>query len=201
MGLLDGFGTTQALFNRLGATPLERSICGPQWFALAGLTGWPWSDPENLPDAETVVVWGMDPVSTSIHTWELIRRARKRNGAELVVVDPYRSRTAAYADLHLRPHAGTDGALALAVGHVIFRDGLARRRVRRERTTDVDAVPRRRRAVDARAGGAAETGVRRATDRRARAPRMRPRGRRRSASVSACSGRPARARRCGPSNA
>ena len=73
MGLLDAFGTTQALFNRLGATQLERSICGPQWFALSGITGWPWSDPENLPDAETIVVWGMDPISTSIHTWELIR--------------------------------------------------------------------------------------------------------------------------------
>ena len=68
---------------------------------------------ENLPDAQTIVVWGMDPVSTSIHTWELIRQARKKNGAKLVVVDPYRSRTAAYADVHLRPHAGTDGALLL----------------------------------------------------------------------------------------
>src|SRR6185503_19710926 len=89
MGLLDAFGTTQALFNRLGATQLERSICGPQWFALSGLTQWPWSDPENLPDAETIVAWGIDPVSTSIHTWELIRQARKKNGAKLVVVDPY----------------------------------------------------------------------------------------------------------------
>jgi anaerobic selenocysteine-containing dehydrogenase len=124
MGLLDAFGTTQALFTRLGATQLERSICGPQWFALSGLTQWPWSDPENLPDAETIVAWGIDPVSTSIHTWELIRQARKKNGAKLVVVDPYRSRTAAYADLHLRPHVGTDGALALAVGHVIIRDEL-----------------------------------------------------------------------------
>jgi anaerobic selenocysteine-containing dehydrogenase len=124
MGLLDAFGTTQALFNRLGATQLERSICGPQWFALSGLTQWPWSDPENLPDAETIVAWGIDPVSTSIHTWELIRQARKKNGAKLVVVDPYRSRTAAYADLHLRPHVGTDGALALAVGHVFIRDEL-----------------------------------------------------------------------------
>ena len=138
MGLLDAFGTTQALFNRLGATQLERSICGPQWFALAGLTRWPWSDPENLPDAKTIVVWGMDPVSTSIHTWELIRRARKANGAKLVVIDPYRSRTAAYADIHLRPHAGTDGALALAVAHVIFRDRLEDEGYVTQHTTDVD---------------------------------------------------------------
>jgi anaerobic selenocysteine-containing dehydrogenase len=145
MGLLDGFGTMQAVFNRLGATQLERSICGPQWFALTGLTRWPWSDPENLPAAETVVVWGMDPVATSIHTWELIRRARKERGAKLVVVDPYRSRTAAYADIHLRPHAGTDGALALAVAHVIFRDGLQDDAYITAHTTDIDEY---RRAVE-----------------------------------------------------
>jgi len=138
MGLLDAFGTTQALFNRLGATRLERSICGPQGFALAGITGVPWSDPENLPDAKTIVVWGMDPVSTSIHTWELIRKARKGNEAKLVVIDPYRSRTAPYADLHLQPHPGTDGALALAAGHVILRDGLQDDEFIATRTTDID---------------------------------------------------------------
>ena len=134
MGVLDAFGTTQALCNRLGATQLERSICGPQWFALSGITGWPWSDPENLPDARLVVVWGMDPVSTSIHTWELIRKARKR-GARLVVVDPYRSRTARHADVHLRPHVGTDGALAMAIAHVVIVEGLADDAYLDERTT------------------------------------------------------------------
>lgn len=138
MGVLDAFGTTQALFNRLGATQLERSICGPQWFALSGVTRWPWSDPENLPDAEVVVVWGMDPVSTSIHTWELIRKARKK-GAKLVVVDPYRSRTARYADLHIRPHAGTDGAIALAMANVIIAEGLGDDDWIAERTTGFDA--------------------------------------------------------------
>jgi anaerobic selenocysteine-containing dehydrogenase len=158
MGLLDGFGTTQALFNRLGATRLERSICGPQGFALAAITGVPWSDPENLPDAQTVVVWGMDPVSTSIHTWELIRKARKGNGAQLVVIDPYRSRTAAYADLHLQPHPGTDGALALAAGHVILRDGLQDDEFIAARTSDIDGY---RAAVEpwTPERAAAETGV------------------------------------------
>ena len=49
MGLLDGFGTMQAVFNRLGATQLERSICGPQWFALTGLTRWPCLIPKTCP--------------------------------------------------------------------------------------------------------------------------------------------------------
>ena len=138
MGVLSGFGTMEAVFNRLGATQIERSICGPQWFALSGLTRWPWTDPENIPDASTVVVWGMDPVSTSIHTWELIRKARKRNDAQLVVVDPFRSRTSRYADLHLRPHPGTDGALALSMGHVVLAEGLQDDEYLADRTTGLD---------------------------------------------------------------
>ena len=146
MGLLDAFGTTEALFNRLGASRLERSICGPQWFALSGLTQWPWTDPEHLPDAAQIVVWGMDPVSTSIHTWDLIRAARRDHGAELVVVDPYRSRTARHADVHLRPHPGTDGALAMAIGHVILAEGLEDADHIASNTTGVEAY---RAAVEA----------------------------------------------------
>jgi anaerobic selenocysteine-containing dehydrogenase len=39
-------------------------------------------------------------------------------------VDPFRSRTAEKADLHIAPWPGTDGALALGMMHVVFRDGL-----------------------------------------------------------------------------
>jgi anaerobic selenocysteine-containing dehydrogenase len=49
----------------------------------------------------------------------------KRRGAPLVVVDPYRTGTAQRADVHLAVRPGTDGALACAVMHVLFRDGLA----------------------------------------------------------------------------
>ncbi|MEZ5740075.1 MAG: molybdopterin-dependent oxidoreductase [Burkholderiaceae bacterium] len=51
-------------------------------------------------------------------------RAKKR-GATLVVVDPYRTGTAARADLHLPVRPGTDGALACAVMHVLFAEGFA----------------------------------------------------------------------------
>jgi anaerobic selenocysteine-containing dehydrogenase len=56
-----------------------------------------------------------------------VARARKARGARLVVVDPYRSNTAALADTHLALRPGTDGALACAVMHVLFRDGHADR--------------------------------------------------------------------------
>ena len=43
---------------------------------VAALTRYPWSDPEDLPEARTVVVWGMDPVATSIHNAVTSRQSK-----------------------------------------------------------------------------------------------------------------------------
>ena len=139
MGTLATFGTTHALFHRLGASRLERTICGGQNVGLTGLVGPTWTDPEHLVDARLILVWGMDPISTSVHTWSLIRRARER-GARLVVIDPYRSRTSTQADLHVRLLPGTDGALALGMLHVILREGLDDRDYIERHTTGLEAL-------------------------------------------------------------
>jgi anaerobic selenocysteine-containing dehydrogenase len=139
MGTLATFGTTHALFHRLGASRLERTICGGQETGLTGLVGPMRTDPEHLVDARLVLVWGMDPISTSVHTWSLIRRARDR-GARLVVIDPYRSRTSMQADLHVRILPGTDGALALGLLHIILRDGLDDHDYIARHTTGLEAL-------------------------------------------------------------
>jgi anaerobic selenocysteine-containing dehydrogenase len=139
MGTLPTFGTVHALFHRLGASRLERTICGGQRAGLAALVGSTWTDPEHLAGARLIVAWGMDPISTSVHTWDLIRRAR-RAGGRLVVVDPYRSRTAEHADRHVRVRPGTDGALALGMLHVIFREGLEDVEYLAAHATGVDAL-------------------------------------------------------------
>ena len=54
-------------------------------------------------------------------------RARKKRGAKIVAIDIYDTETMRQADLALRLRPGTDGALACAVMHVLFRDGLADR--------------------------------------------------------------------------
>ncbi len=84
-------------------------------------------DPREIAESDLIVVWGGNPVSTQVNVMTHITRARKQRGAKLVVVDPYRSPTAAAADLHLAPKPGTDGALACAMMHVAFRDGYADR--------------------------------------------------------------------------
>ncbi|HSB42049.1 MAG TPA: molybdopterin-dependent oxidoreductase [Methylomirabilota bacterium] len=74
--------------------------------------------------SDLVVIWGGNPVNTQVNVMSHAMAA-KRRGAPLVVVDPYRTGTAARADLHLAPRPGTDGALACAVMHVLFAEGLA----------------------------------------------------------------------------
>ena len=65
-----------------------------------------------------------DPAAWLSRDGRLILAAR-RNGARLVVVDPYRSRTARVADEHVQPLPGTDAALALGMMRAIVDAGLA----------------------------------------------------------------------------
>ena len=95
------------------------------WRAGVGrITG---PDPREMAEADLIVMWGGNPVATQVNAMTHITRARKRRGAKLVVVDPYRTGTAAVADTHLALRPGTDGALACAVMHCAFRDGHADR--------------------------------------------------------------------------
>ncbi|MGH6945398.1 MAG: molybdopterin-containing oxidoreductase family protein, partial [Geminicoccaceae bacterium] len=80
---------------------------------------------EEMADSDLIVIWGTNPVATHVNAMTHVARARKARGAPLVVVDPYRNGTAEQADVHLALRPGTDGALACAVMHVLFRDGYA----------------------------------------------------------------------------
>ena len=80
-------------------------------------------DPEEWPNARYVLIWGWNPMSTAPHLWRKLLDARKA-GARIVVVDPFRSRTARVADEHLRPLPGTDAALAIGMMRAIVDAGL-----------------------------------------------------------------------------
>ena len=82
------------------------------------------SDVRLMHKSDLVVVWGGNPVSTQVNVMHHIAQARRENNASLVVVDPYRTKTAEKADMHLMLKPGTDGALACAVMHVMFEEGL-----------------------------------------------------------------------------
>jgi len=101
------------------------TIAAAGWTAGCGrVTG---VDPREMAVADLNVLWGTNPVSTQVNVMSHVTRARKERGAQLVVIDPYRTGTAAAADMHLALRPGTDAALACAVMHCAFRDGHADR--------------------------------------------------------------------------
>ncbi len=137
LGYLQGLeGRSGArLWNVLGASDHAMTIC-----SAAGTTGLRRTlgtnatiDPEGFARARLILLWGSNPLSTHHHFWKFVLEAR-RDGAHVVVVDPVRTRTAAQADEHLAPLPGTDAALALALMHVVLRDGAQDDAFLRDRT-------------------------------------------------------------------
>ena len=121
-----GYGSMdRRFFHRLGASQLDRTICASAGGeALLSVYGKKLgTDTEHFRHARLILAWGANIHGNNVHLWPMIEEAR-RNGARLVVIDPYRTRTAALADQHLAIHPGTDAALALGLMHVILRDGL-----------------------------------------------------------------------------
>ncbi len=83
------------------------------------------ADPREMALSDCVVIWGTNAVHTQVHVMTHAMRARKERGAKIVVIDIYNNATMEQADMALLLKPGTDGALACAVMHVLFRDGYA----------------------------------------------------------------------------
>jgi anaerobic selenocysteine-containing dehydrogenase len=82
---------------------------------------------DEIEKADCVVIWGTNAVATQVNLMTHATRARKQRGAKIVAIDVYDTETMRQADMALKVRPGTDGALACAVMHVLFRDGLADR--------------------------------------------------------------------------
>jgi anaerobic selenocysteine-containing dehydrogenase len=82
-------------------------------------------DPREMAKSDLVVIWGTNPVNTQVNVMTHATRARKERGAKIVAVDIYMNGTMEQADLPVLVRPGTDGALACAVMHCLFRDGRA----------------------------------------------------------------------------
>jgi len=124
-GLIQGNSMSARVMNALGASNLERTICATAGLAGTGMAHGtsPEVDPEEWPHARYLLIWGWNPMSTAPHLWRKLLDARKA-GAKLVVVDPFRSRSARAADEHLRPLPGTDAALGLGMMRAVVDAGL-----------------------------------------------------------------------------
>ncbi len=125
LGVIHGNGMDRRFFHRLGASQLERTICSEAGgVGFASVTGAKYGvEPEDYRFARYIIAWGANIHGTNIHLWPFVEEAR-RHGAKLVVIDPFRTRTARTADWHLAIRPGTDVALALGLMNFIIGRGL-----------------------------------------------------------------------------
>ena len=126
-----GYGSMdRRFFHRLGASQLDRTICATAGgAALLSVYGVKLGTvPQDFAHAGLILCWGANVHGNNIHLWPFIEQAR-RAGARLIVIDPYKTRTAALADQWLQINPGTDALLALALMHVLFRDALVDERL------------------------------------------------------------------------
>jgi anaerobic selenocysteine-containing dehydrogenase len=125
IGTLNGASMDRRFFHRLGASQLARNICSAAGEAgLKSVTGVKLgTEPEQFAHSRYIIAWAANIHGNNVHLWPFVEEAR-RKGAKLVVIDPYRTRTAACADWYLPINPGTDAALALGMMHVIIRENL-----------------------------------------------------------------------------
>ncbi len=125
LGALNGASMDRRFFHRLGASQLERAICSAAGEAgLESVYGVKLgTEPEQFRHSKYIIAWASNIHANNVHLWPFIVEAQ-RNGAKLVVIDPYRTRTAECADWYLPINPGTDAALALGMMHVIIGETL-----------------------------------------------------------------------------
>ncbi len=130
------FAGTMGLVMRDGINRLRHAkkysgffttICvNPAWTGfIAGTGRLAGPDPREMAKSDLVVIWGTNPVSTQVNVMTHATRARKERGAKIIAVDVYMNGTMQQADLPVLVKPGTDGALACAIMHCLFRDGAA----------------------------------------------------------------------------
>ena len=136
LGMLGYWAMDQRFWNKMEAARLEQSICiyAAMWAGIHtyGVANGP-AVHDAVQEAELIILWGANLVSTGVHAIPFIREAQER-GAKLIVIDPRMTRTTMMADWHIQPRPGTDAALALGAMKVIVDNGLHDEAFLREQT-------------------------------------------------------------------
>ena len=114
----------EKFFNFYGGVSLAKG--GPCWSAGIAAQKLDFGDSkshslEDMMNSNNIFVWGKNPANTTIHTMQMIRKA-KANGRKIIVIDPIETATATLSDKYIRIKPNGDLALALAIGKVIIEN-------------------------------------------------------------------------------
>lgn len=128
MGMAQYSSMDRRFFHKLGASLLDRTLCSTlgKFGLKATLGGSVGMDPERFDEARLIILWGANPVVSNLHLWSRVQEA-KRRGARVIAIDPYRSLSAEKCTQQIALLPGTDGALALALMHVLIGENLVDR--------------------------------------------------------------------------
>lgn len=125
-GLLDALGTGNRFWvgsvDQNNTHVVQEAMYGSELLALV----------PDIDDCKCFLLVGMDPAQSAFvwlesvpDGWNRVLAARRR-GAEVIVVDPRRSKTAERADLHLAIRPAQDWAFLLGLIRVVFEENLDR---------------------------------------------------------------------------
>ncbi|HEY9576756.1 MAG TPA: molybdopterin oxidoreductase family protein [Pseudobacillus sp.] len=141
MGKLSAEGMGRRFFYRLGSSQLDQTIC-----SIAGSVGFSYTmggsygtDPEEMIETKLFILWGINAVSTNMHQMMIAQKARK-NGAKIVVIDVHKNQTGRMADWFIPILPGTDGALALGIMHILYKENLVDRSFLQEYTVGYEEL-------------------------------------------------------------
>ncbi len=140
-GLLTSY-YPRRLWYALGAAQTDRALCSNSGHAALALHyGASYGVmPAELAEMRLIVFWGFNAAVSAPHLWALARKARRRHGTQIVVIDPRESRTAKGADLWVQPQPGSDVALAYGIIQALLRGGYADRKFLAEWTTGFEQL-------------------------------------------------------------
>ncbi len=127
----DGYGGIKNKIQNIffncfgGVTQPEGSLC---WGAGIAAQKYDFGSskghfPEDVLNAQIIIIWGRNPKYTSIHLYILLKKAQK-NGSRVIVIDPVKTATAKAFDEFIRVKPSTDAALALAMANIIIKNDL-----------------------------------------------------------------------------
>ncbi len=115
-GMMSSIGNT----SRATGTPCWPAGIDSQTFDMGTIYN---NDPEDLVNSKYLILWGVNPAWTSVHSMYIIQEAQRR-GCKIVAIDPILTQTAVKADLYIQVKTSTDGALALGMARYIVDNEL-----------------------------------------------------------------------------
>lgn len=126
MSFLHGYYSSYRISNLMKATLTDYSLDMSDTFGLGRVIGVGGnfnqrSDPADLVNAKTIIIWAANMTDSHPHDWRFVVDAQQK-GAKIIVIDPRFTTAASKADKWLSIRPGADPALAMSMAQVIISE-------------------------------------------------------------------------------